>query len=97
MNQIRRTLRFALVSPFFESLRGARFSVLLARKNQNDITPLISQRHPVGERILTSGPANVHTEPFIAPFAAHVKGLVTHCPEHRLELCFRPLARLPCY
>ena len=73
----------------------ARLREFLARKHENDVTSLISQRHAVGKRISWHDPADIHPERLVYPSAGHIEVFVTQSLDHLEKLAFRSFTRHP--
>src|ERR1700739_1345082 len=96
MDQIRWPARFHLVPTCPKSRNQSRFWKFFPRKNQRDISALISQRHSIGKGSLPCHPSDIHTSLGIDPCAAHVKWFMTKRLHHCVEFAFGSCPRAIC-
>ena len=95
MNKVGGPVRVQGVAFFLEAARGPRLWELLPRKDEHDISPLVPERHPVGEGSLPRDPSDVHSQRLIAPGPRTVEWLMEKRLDHPSELSFRRGARHP--
>jgi hypothetical protein len=65
------------MSPFAKPTKVGGIGIFFPGENQNDFSPLTSERHPGREGIFPRSPADVNIRGFIDPRPRLVKSLVT--------------------
>src|SRR5690349_3997942 len=93
MSKIRRTGGVEDVATVPQVLRGGGIGKLLAGKQEGHVSTFVAKRHRFGERALSSDPAEVHPERFVAPGSRDVEILVPQSFHHLEKLLFRALVR----
>jgi hypothetical protein len=74
--QIRRSFRIEFVASLPEVTNGDWVGVFFPRESQNDVSLLISERIPVGERIPLGNPTYIQSQRLINPHSRHIERLV---------------------
>src|SRR6267154_2886951 len=93
MNEVIRPIHLQRVTTCPEAARSAWLWKLLSGKNQNNVLPLIAQRHSIGERVFRYDPIQIEAQGFIDIRSRNVKRLVPEGFYHQAELRLGPLAR----
>jgi hypothetical protein len=93
MHQIGRSVGSDFVTLLAQVANVGCIRIFLSRKDQNDFSPLVSERHPGGEGILARGPPYINTRLLIDPGSRLVKRLMPQDFEHAPQLRLRPSVR----
>src|ERR1700722_8008830 len=94
MNQIRGTLRLKVMTSIPEVLGRAGLRIFLSGKDENNVAPLVLDRHSIRKGILACRPTYVDPSGLVNPGPGHIKRLVAEDLEHTQQLRLSPFAGL---